>query len=102
MATLETLSGLDRWTLARQFRARFGTSPARFRTMRQLDRVRGLIEGGASLADAALAAGFADQSHMTRHFKRAYGMTPGRWAAAIGRGRRRSHLPWPPTPAEGA
>ena len=43
MDELERLAGLDRWTLARQFRAAFGTSPGRFRTMRQLDRVRRLL-----------------------------------------------------------
>lgn len=84
-AALERLSGLDRWTLARGFRAAFGTSPSRFRTMRQLDRARGLIARGAPLADAAAGAGFADQSHLSRQFKRAYGLTPGQWAAALAR-----------------
>jgi AraC-like DNA-binding protein len=80
---LEQLCGLDRWTLARQFRAAFGTSPSRFRTMRQLDHVRRLLKGGASLAEAAIDAGFADQSHMSRHFKKAYGLTPGTWMSAV-------------------
>ena len=82
-AALERLSGLDRWTLARQFRAAFGTSPSRFRTMRQLDQARGLIARGTPLAEAAATAGFADQSHLSRQFKRAYGLTPGQWAAAL-------------------
>ncbi len=81
--TLEGVSGLDRWALARQFRAAFGTSPSSFRTMRQLDRARRLIECGVPLAEAAFDAGFADQSHMSRMFKRTYGLTPGRWAAAL-------------------
>ncbi|HXZ09538.1 MAG TPA: AraC family transcriptional regulator [Paraburkholderia sp.] len=82
MDELERLSGLDRWTLARQFRAAFGTSPSRFRMHRQLDLLRRSVTQGASLMDAALEAGFADQSHMSRQFKRAYGLTPARWAAA--------------------
>ncbi|MCK2219437.1 AraC family transcriptional regulator [Actinomadura sp. ATCC 31491] len=82
VAELERVSGLDRWTLARQFRAAFGTSPTRFRTMRQLDLVRDALRRGTPLPEAALGAGFADQSHMTRMFRRAYGLTPGRWLAA--------------------
>jgi AraC-like DNA-binding protein len=78
---LERIGGIDRWTIARQFRAAFGTSPVRYRTMRRLALARAEIASGASLVDAAVTAGFADQSHMTRHFKRAYGLTPGRWAA---------------------
>jgi AraC-like DNA-binding protein len=80
---LEHVSGLDRWTIARQFRALFGTSPSRFRTLRQLDEVRRSLGKGASLATASLDAGFADQSHMSRHFKRAYGLTPAAWVAAL-------------------
>ncbi|HUN46015.1 MAG TPA: AraC family transcriptional regulator [Stellaceae bacterium] len=80
---LEREAGLDRWTLARQFRAAFGTSPTRFRTLRQLDRARALLKRGTPLAEAALEVGFADQCHMTRHFKRAYGLSPGRWVASL-------------------
>ncbi|MBV8836793.1 MAG: AraC family transcriptional regulator [Alphaproteobacteria bacterium] len=80
---LEDVAGLDRWTLARDFRAAYGTSPRAFRTMRQLDRARHLITAGRSLAEAAVAAGFCDQSHMSRMFKRAYGLTPLRWASAV-------------------
>ena len=85
MDELERTAGLDRWSLARAFRAAFGTSPSRFRTLRQLDEVRRLLTHGAGLAEAALDAGFADQSHMSRQFKRAYGLTPARWAAAARR-----------------
>jgi AraC-like DNA-binding protein len=81
---IERIAGLDRWSLARQFRSAFGTSPSRFRTMRQLDQVRRLVRAGSSLVEAALAAGFADQSHMSRQFKRAYGLTPAEWATALG------------------
>lgn len=79
MEELEDLAGMDRFTLARQFRAVFGTSPHRYLVMRRLEKAKAELGEGATLADAAHASGFADQSHMTRHFKRAYGMTPGHW-----------------------
>ena len=80
-AELEAISGLSRYALARHFRACLGTSPYRYLVLRRLDRARTLIRQGTALVDAALLAGFADQSHMTRHFKRAYGLSPRRWAA---------------------
>jgi AraC-like DNA-binding protein len=76
---LETLTGLSRYDLARQFRAYLGTSPYRYLVMRRLDRARALIREGKPLADVALASGFSDQSHLTRHFKKAYGVSPGAW-----------------------
>ena len=80
-ATLERLTGLSRFELARQFRKCLGTSPHRYATMRRLDRARRLIGAGASLAEGAAACGFADQSHMTRQFTKAYGVAPGAWRA---------------------
>lgn len=79
-AQLEDLSGLDRFALARNFRALFGTTPHRFLVMRRLAAAREQIALGLPLADIAAGTGFADQAHLTRHFKKTFGMTPGRWA----------------------
>jgi AraC-like DNA-binding protein len=67
---LEAASGLDRYTLARAFRARFGTSPHRYLVGRRLQLVKEAIGAGEPLAETAIAGGFADQSHMTRHSRR--------------------------------
>jgi AraC-like DNA-binding protein len=75
----------DRWALSRDFRLLFGTSPYRYLTMRRLDLVRQLLAQGLPLVDAAMTAGFTDQSHMTRQFRSAYGMPPSRWVKMLGR-----------------
>ncbi|WP_300627598.1 AraC family transcriptional regulator [Pseudomonas sp.] len=75
----------DRWALSRDFRLLFGTSPYRYLTMRRLDLVRQLLAQGQSLVDAAMTAGFTDQSHMTRQFRSTYGMPPSRWVKMLGR-----------------
>lgn len=83
---LERLTGLTRFALTRHFRACLGTSPHRYVVMRRLDRARRLIQSGLPLAAAAAESGFADQSHMTRHFRKAYGLSPGRWSRLVGPG----------------
>ena len=83
---LERATGLDRYALSRHFRALYATSPHRYLLMRRLQRARTLIGAGAPLADVAAETGFADQSHLNRHFKKAFGMPPGRWAALTGGG----------------
>jgi AraC-like DNA-binding protein len=79
-AELESVSGLSRYELARQFRARYGTSPYRYSLLRRLDFARDGLRRGERPIDLALEAGFADQAHFTRMFVSTYGMTPGRYA----------------------
>jgi AraC-like DNA-binding protein len=84
--TLEELAaacGRDRWSLSRDFRTFYGTSPYHYLTMRRLEAARRLMQHGVALADSAVAAGFADQSHMTRHFTKAYGIPPARWLRMV-------------------
>ncbi|MFZ6653863.1 AraC family transcriptional regulator [Undibacterium sp. TJN19] len=76
---LATASGRDRWSLSRDFRQFFGTSPYRYITMRRLALVRRLMLAGRPLAECAVFAGFADQSHMSRQFLKTYGISPAKW-----------------------
>lgn len=76
---LERISGHDRWQLSRDFRSVFGTSPHRYLVQRRLDRARELMLAGISISSAAIDCGFADQSHLGRHFKKTYGLAPKLW-----------------------
>jgi AraC-like DNA-binding protein len=80
-AELESVTGLSRYDLARQFRRMFGTSPYRYLLMRRLDFARELMHEGLPLVDVACDAGFADQAHFTRVFRSAFGLTPARYRA---------------------
>src|SRR5262245_19587607 len=80
-AELESITGLTRYDLCRQFRVAFGTSPHRYLLMRRLDFARDRIHRGRSLAEIAHDAGFADQAHLTRVFTSCFGLTPSRYRA---------------------
>lgn len=79
MEEYERITGLDRWSIARQFRSLFGTSPSHYRVMRRLDLALKLIEAPMRISHAAQEAGFADQSHLARSFKAAYGFPLSVW-----------------------
>jgi AraC-like DNA-binding protein len=76
---LEDLAGYDRWQLSRDFRSLLGTSPYRYLQCRRLERAGQLLRNGLGLAAAAHEAGFADQSHFGRVFRRTFGTTPLAW-----------------------
>lgn len=67
--------------LVRTFSQTFGLPPHRYLTSRRIDHARGLLLLGVPVADAATAAGFHDQSHLHRHFKKFLGTTPGAYRA---------------------
>lgn len=76
---LASHAGRNRWSLSQDFRQLFGTSPHRYMTMRRLELIKISLVRGDLLADAAIAAGFFDQCHMTRHFTKAFGLSPAKW-----------------------
>jgi AraC-like DNA-binding protein len=85
LADLAAEIGLSRFQLLRGFAHEMGLPPHAYRMQRRVALARQSIARGATLADAAAAAGFADQSHMTRAFVRLLGVTPANYAAAMQR-----------------
>lgn len=82
LAELAALGGLSRFHFLRAFKRSTGLTPHAYLVQRRTDVVRRLLASGNSLADAAAAAGFSDQSHMTRTFVRKYGLSPSAFAKA--------------------
>jgi AraC-like DNA-binding protein len=83
--TLESLArelGTHPSHLVRVFRREYGLPPHRYLVGRRLDRARRLLLDGMAIADVAVATGFHDQSHLTRHFRALLGTTPGAFRSA--------------------
>jgi AraC-like DNA-binding protein len=82
LGDLAAMTDLSKYQLVRRFERAYGMSPYAWLLSHRAERARALIQAGASLAAAAAATGFADQSHMTRVFVRQFGFTPGAWQRA--------------------
>ena len=83
LADLAEVAGLTIFQLIRLFRRVTGLTPHAHLVQLRLNSARRQLQRGASLAEAATANGFYDQSALTKDFKRAYGITPGQFAAAV-------------------
>lgn len=82
LATLATEAGMSRWHFIRAFAGRFGLTPHAYVIERRVDVARRLLDTGGRPAEVAVRCGFADQSHLIRHFKRVVGVTPGEYVRA--------------------
>lgn len=75
---LATEVGLSPAHFARAFKETMGLAPHQYILHLRLERSRRMLDSeDATLSDVAQRAGFADQAHFTRFFKREYGVTPG-------------------------
>ena len=72
--------GLSRYHLVRVFREAVGLPPHAYLTQVRLRQARKLLAAGEPIGAVALEVGFVDQSHLTRRFKGAFGVTPGQFA----------------------
>ncbi len=83
--TLEQVAaaaGLGRFHLLRAFARRFGLTPHAWLLRRRVNHAKTLLRAGVAPAEAILASGFADQSHLGLHFRRLVGLTPAAYRRA--------------------
>lgn len=82
LGELAELAGLSPQHFSRVFKAATGLPPHRYQLQQAVERAKTLLCGGASICQAALEAGFADQSHFSRRFREFTGATPRQYLAS--------------------
>jgi len=82
LADLAAAAECSRYAAYRAFSAAYGMAPSDYQRQLRIRMARGLLAAGVPPAAAAATAGFADQAHLTRWFRRYYGVTPGAYQAA--------------------
>ncbi|CAM2193859.1 Transcriptional regulator, AraC family [Paraburkholderia kururiensis] len=82
LADLAAAVSLSPFHAARLFAQATGLPPHAWRNQIRLQRSLAPLRAGRPVAEVAAASGFVDQSHFTRHFRRMFGVPPGRWQAA--------------------
>lgn len=81
VAELARLAGVSPFHLERLFVRDLGVPLGEYALSRRVSLAAAHIRAGEGLAQAALAAGFYDQSHLNRHFRRRMGVPPGQYVA---------------------
>jgi AraC-like DNA-binding protein len=81
---LAAAAGCSRYAAYRAFTQAYGLAPSDYQRQLRVQAARRLLGADVAPARAAAEAGFADQAHLTRWFRRYYGVTPGAYRAAAG------------------
>jgi AraC-like DNA-binding protein len=83
LASLAAVCGTSPFHLVRCFTETLGIPPHAYLTQIRANRARALLMQGETVSGVAYRCGFCDQSHLTRVFKRLFGVTPGSYVAAL-------------------
>jgi AraC-like DNA-binding protein len=79
LTDLARIARLSPFHFSRVFAEAFGMPPHAFQTQLRVSHAKALLRLGRTISDVACETGFADQSHLNRHFKRLVEPSPGRY-----------------------
>lgn len=93
LGELARVAGLSPFHLTRVFRQEVGLPPHAYQNQLRVHYARSLIETGQPLSLAAQMAGFSDQSHLARQFRRTFAVPPGAYRAPRSKNVQDANLP---------
>ncbi len=82
---LQKLSGLNKFTLIRNFKKQYITTPAAYHLQYKVANAKRLLSDGMNVFDVCESLGFYDQAHLIREFKKMYGISPGKYIEQLNR-----------------
>ena len=80
---LTEITQLSRFHMIRVFKESVGIPPHAYLRQVRIQQAKSMFFSGKSIVDIAAETGFADQSHLTRWFKRLWGFTPGQYSNSV-------------------
>ena len=79
LSELESISNCSKFQLIKSFKQVFGITPHQYLLLIKVKNAKKLLSRGLSCVETSLACGFYDQSHFTRNFKKAFGISPSNY-----------------------
>ncbi|MCX5812487.1 MAG: AraC family transcriptional regulator [Proteobacteria bacterium] len=79
LSELTDITDMSEFHLLRLFRGEVGLPPHAYLIQKRINYAKNLLSQRLTIAQTALEAGFTDQSHFTRRFKKIMGITPGQY-----------------------
>lgn len=80
---IEKEFGINKFVLIRSFKNKYNTTPNAYQLQLRINYGKHLLKSCGDIVDIALKAGFYDQAHFTKEFKKAYGVTPLQYYSAV-------------------
>ena len=80
---LSSMFKINKFTLIRRFKKRYNSTPSAYQLQLKVDYAKQLMKKTDNVTDVALKAGFYDQAHFTREFKKATGLTPKKYISQL-------------------